>query len=282
MSVSGRVATPGGGTGLTHQWLEFQAALYRVPLLMRGLKFFGSFIVLLIVWLIAAQLLPEVYVPSPPGTVAAFGELMFKGILPAYIVDSIRHLAQAVVVGVCIAIPLGLAIGLNRYAASFFYPLLNFFQALSGIAWLPMFIIWFGFSERTITVAINYTVVFPVAFNTLVGVRTVPKIYTNAMLTMGANRWQIIRDVMLMGALPNIVTGVRLGIAYGWRAMIAAEMVVGANGLGFMIFDAQSFGLTARIVLGMLIIGSLWLIVDQLLLRPLERATVQRWGLVRS
>ncbi|MCC7105512.1 MAG: ABC transporter permease [Chloroflexi bacterium] len=281
MSVSGQAAAS-SGSSTTRRWLEFQAALYRVPLLMRFVKFYGAFILVIAIWLIAAQLLNPVYVPSPTGTVAAFGELMFKGILPAYVVDSIRHLVQAAIVGMAIAIPLGLGIGLNRYIASFFYPLLNFFQALSGIAWLPMFIIWFGFSEKTITVAINYTVVFPVAFNTLVGVRTVPKIYSNALRTMGASNWRIIRDVIVPGAFPNIVTGMRLGIAYGWRAMIAAEMVVGANGLGFMIFDAQSFGLTARIVLGMIIIGALWLIVDQLVLRPLERATIQRWGLVRS
>ena len=135
--------------------------------------------------------------------------------------------------------------------------------------------------SSSIIAAINYTVIFPVAFNTLVGVRTVPRIFRNAVLTLGGGRWRIIRDVLVPGALPNIVTGVRLGIAYGWRALIAAEIVVGANGLGFMIFDAQALGITSRIVLGMIVIGTLWLIIDQLLLRPIEQATIQRWGLVR-
>jgi taurine transport system permease protein len=275
-----------GGRGLTaglpRYRLLLQAGLYRFPLLWRTVRFFGSFAVLVVVWLLAAQLVDPVYVPSPVATLEALADLMYKGILPTYVVDSLRHLAVASTIGICIGVPLGLMIGINRSAASFFYPLLNFFQSLSGIAWLPMIIIWFGFSETAIIAAINYTVIFPVTFNTLVGVRTVPAIFSNAVRTLGGDRWRIVRDVLVPGALPNIVTGVRLGIAYGWRALIAAEIVVGANGLGFMIFDAQAFGITSRILLGMIVIGSLWLVVDQLLLRPVEEATIQRWGLVRS
>jgi NitT/TauT family transport system permease protein/taurine transport system permease protein len=158
---------------------------------------------------------------------------------------------------------------------------LNFFQSVSGIAWLPLLLIWFGFGERTILVAVNYTVLFPVIFNALLGVRSVPPIYVNALRTLGASRWRIVRDVLVPGALPNIAMGVRLGLAYGWRALIAAEMLVGANGLGFMIFNAQAFHLTARIMLGMGIIGALWLALDYFLLRPLEEATIARWGMVQ-
>ena len=122
---------------------------------------------------------------------------------------------------------------------------------------------------------------FPVIFNGLLGVRRVPRIYINAIRTLGASQWRIVRDVILPGALPNIATGMRLGLAYGWRALIAAEMLVGAHGLGFMIFSAQNFHLTARIMLGMAIIGLLWLLLDYFLLRPLEEATIARWGLVQ-
>jgi NitT/TauT family transport system permease protein/taurine transport system permease protein len=161
------------------------------------------------------------------------------------------------------------------------YPLLNFFQSVSGIAWLPLMLVWFGLGERTILIAVNYTVLFPVIFNAMLGVRSVPRIYVNAMRTMGGSRWRILRDVMLPGALPSIATGLRLGLAYGWRALIAAEMLVGANGLGFMIFNAQNFHLTSRIVLGMTIIGLLWLVLDYFVLRPMEEATIARWGLVQ-
>jgi NitT/TauT family transport system permease protein/taurine transport system permease protein len=234
-------------------------------------------------WSLAAAILavPEYVLPPPTAVLAALADLVAKGILPAYVGESLRRLVLAAVLGVAVGVPLGLVLGLSRRVAEFAYPLLNFFQSVSGIAWLPLILVWFGFGERTILVAVNYTVLFPVIFNALLGVRSVPRIYVHALRTLGASRWRIARDVLLPGALPNIATGIRLGLAFGWRALIAAEMLVGANGLGFMIFNAQAFHLTARIMLGMGIIGLLWLIVDYFFLRPLEEATIARWGLVQ-
>jgi NitT/TauT family transport system permease protein/taurine transport system permease protein len=234
-------------------------------------------------WSLAAATLPvpDYVLPPPTALLTAFADLVVKGILPTYVGESLRRIFLAGVLALAVGVPLGLILGISRMVAGFAYPLLNFFQSISGIAWLPLILVWFGFGERTILVAVNYTVLFPVIFNALLGVRSVPHIYVNALRTLGASRWRIVRDVLIPGALPNIATGMRLGLAYGWRALIAAEMLVGANGLGFMIFNAQAFHLTARIMLGMGIIGVLWLIVDYFFLRPLEEATVARWGLVQ-
>ena len=234
-------------------------------------------------WGVAAATLPlpDYYLPPPTAVLATLGDLIAKGILPTYIAESLRRILQAAVLGLAVGVPAGLLLGMSRRAAEFFYPLLNFFQSVSGIAWLPLMLVWFGFGELTILVAVNYTVLFPVIFNALLGVRSVPPLYVNALRTLGASRWRIARDVLVPGALPSIVTGMRLGLAYGWRALIAAEMLVGAHGLGFMIFNAQNFHLTARIMLGMGIIGALWVVLDYFLLRPLEEATIARWGIVQ-
>lgn len=234
-------------------------------------------------WSLAAATLPvpDYFLPPPTAVLAAFAELLTKGILPTFVGESLRRILLAALLGLAVGVPLGLILGMSRRVADFAYPLLNFFQSISGIAWLPLFLVWFGFGERTILVAVNYTVLFPVIFNALLGVRSVPRIYVNALRTLGASRWLIVKDVLVPGALPSIATGMRLGLAFGWRALIAAEMLVGANGLGFMIFNAQSFHLTARIMLGMGIIGVLWVILDYFLLRPLEEATISRWGLVQ-
>jgi NitT/TauT family transport system permease protein/taurine transport system permease protein len=234
-------------------------------------------------WALAAATLPvpHYYLPPPTAVLAAFVDLVAKGILPVYVGESLRRMLLAAVFGLVVGVPIGLLLGMSRRVADFFHPILNFFQSVSGIAWLPLMLVWFGFGERTILIAVNYTVLFPVIFNALLGVRSVPRIYVDALRTMGAPRWRIVTDVVLPGALPSIATGIRLGLAYGWRALIAAEMLVGAHGLGFMIFNAQNFHLTARIMLGMGIIGLLWLILDYFLLRPLEEATIARWGLVQ-
>ena len=234
-------------------------------------------------WSLAAATLPmPAYVlPPPTAVLEALVDLARKGILPTYVGESLRRIVQAALVAVAVGVPAGVLLGMSRRAAEFSYPLLSFFQSVSGIAWLPLMLIWFGFGERTILIAVNYTVLFPVVFNALLGVRSVPQIYVNALRTLGASRWRIAWAVLLPGALPSIATGVRLGLAYGWRALIAAEMLVGANGLGFMIFSAQPFHLTARIMLGMGIIGVLWTLLDYFFLRPLEDATIARWGLVQ-
>ena len=234
-------------------------------------------------WSVAAATLPvpEYFLPPPSALLAACAELIAKGILPEYVAESVRRILLAALLGLVVGVPGGLVLGMSRRVADFFYPVLNFFQSVSGIAWLPLLLVWFGFGERTILVAVNYTVLFPVIFNALLGVRSVPRIYVNALRTMGASRWRIVSDVLVPGALPSIATGMRLGLAFGWRALIAAEMLVGAHGLGFMIFNAQNFHLTARIMLGMGIIGVLWVVLDWFLLRPLEETTIARWGLVQ-
>jgi taurine transport system permease protein len=246
----------------------------------RVVCFCGVFVLLFVLWMALAPFFPSYMLPSPASVFGAIGLNFQMGILPTFIAESVRHLLIAGLVGILIGIPMGLLIGFVRPVAAFFYPLLNFLQALSGIAWLPMIIVWFGFTENALLAVVDYTALFPVIFSTMTGVQTIPRIYGNAVRTLGGNRWTIIRDVLLPGALPNIVTGVRLGTAYSWRALIAGEMLIGANGLGFMIFNAGAQGQTQEIVAGMLIIGTLWLLLDQLFLRPFEVITIERWGLV--
>jgi NitT/TauT family transport system permease protein/taurine transport system permease protein len=104
----------------------------------------------------------------------------------------------------------------------------------------------------------------------------------HAAASLGASRWQLLTEVLLPGALPNIVTGIRTGLGFAWRGLIAAEMIATNVGLGYMLFVARDFYRTEVIVLGMILIGALWLLIDRLLLAPLERATIERWGMVRA
>jgi taurine transport system permease protein len=119
-----------------------------------------------------------------------------------------------------------------------------------------------------------------VVLNTVLGVRSVPIELHRAARSLGASPVRVVWEVVLPGALPNIVTGLRNGLGYGWRALIAAEMIVGTSGIGFLMFDARRAGSVVEIMLGMIVLGILWYIVDSWVLAPIERATGQRWGLV--
>jgi NitT/TauT family transport system permease protein/taurine transport system permease protein len=115
----------------------------------------------------------------------------------------------------------------------------------------------------------------------VLGVRSVPRIMEQAVRTLGGGYAVLIRDVFVPGALPHIMSGVRSGLGFGWRALIAAELIAATSGLGFLIYDASNFLRSDKILVGILIIGAIWMVLDNVVLKPLERRTVERWGTVR-
>jgi taurine transport system permease protein len=240
------------------------------------------FIPVVALWAIVAELevFPRVFFPGPMDVVHSFNSLVYKGILPEYLEDSVVRLALGAAAGMALGIPLGVLVGLSSRAHAALWPLLLFFQAIGDIAWLPILLIWFGFGLTTMTFVIVYTVLFPVVLNTVLGVRSVPLELHRAARSLGASDIRVLWEVVLPGALPNVITGLRNGLGYGWRALIAAEMIVGTSGIGFLMFDARRAGSVVEILLGMVILGLLWYVVDGWILAPIERATVQRWGLV--
>ena len=246
-----------------------------------ALRSIAPFLPVVALWAIVAEsgMFPRAFFPGPAEVVNSFGALVYKGILPEYLEDSVVRLAVGATAGLALGIPLGVLVGLSSRAHAMLWPVLLFFQAIGDIAWLPILLIWFGFGLTTVTCVIVYTVLFPMVLNTVLGVRSVPIVMHRAAQSLGASRLRIVWEVVLPGALPNIITGVRNGLGYGWRALIAAEMIVGTSGIGFLMFDARRAGSVVEILLGMIVLGLLWYVVDDWVLVPIERTTVQRWGL---
>jgi taurine transport system permease protein len=251
---------------------------------LRGLRILLPFVALVTVWWIAkaAFVGDDRVLVSPAQVGATFIELVAHGLLAEYASTSLQMIGIAALISTLVGVPLGFLIGSNRYAARALEGTLRFLQGVSGIAWLPLAIIWFGFTHTTTLVVVIYTLVVPVVFNTMVGVRTIPENYALALRSLGASRLRIVKDVLLPGALPSIVVGLRLGMGYGWRALIAAEMLVRKGGLGDLIFGARTFGQIDRIIVGMVLIGTLYVVVDRLIVAPIENMTVARWGVLRQ
>ena len=203
------------------------------------------------------------------------------GSLAQHVAGSLGRVAFGTLLALVISIPLGVAMGVSPAVSSFFTPLVRFFSVLAGIAWIPIATLWFGYGFGAITFVIFNAVLFVVTYNTLLGVAAIPMPLRHAAASLGAGRWAMLTQVLLPGALPNIVTGIRTGLGFAWRGLIAAEMIATNVGLGYMLFVARDFYRTEVIVFGMIVIGLLWLALDRLLLAPLERATIERWGMVR-
>lgn len=260
----------------------------RPPALAAGLvgaaKFLAPFALLVAIWwaVKAGFDLPDRVLVSPYQVLITFWNLLARGVLADYAATSLYQIGIAVVISAAVGIPLGFAIGSNAYVARALGLFLRFFQGVSGICWLPLAIIWFGFTDTTILVIVIYTLIVPVIFNTMLGVRAIPSSYALALRSLGASPLRVVKDVYLPGALPSIVVGLRLGMGYGWRALIAAEMLVRQGGLGDLIFGARTFGQIDRIICGMIAIGVLYVVVDRLIVQPIENLTVARWGVLRQ
>jgi len=225
---------------------------------------------------------PRVLFPSPLEVGQAFVEDISTGVLLVNLGVSLKSLLLGFVVGSAIAIPLGYLMGLNRASRDFFDPLVNLLQAIPGLAWIPFAILWFGLGQGAVTFIIVMSVFFPVLHNLLTGIRMVQPVLIEAVQTLGAKRWAVISHVIFPATLPNLMTGIRLGIAFGFRSLVGGEMIASTDGLGYAIFNAQQYFQSSRIVVGMLTIGIVWLAMDRLILRPIEQRTTMRWGLVRE
>ncbi|MDQ7842973.1 MAG: ABC transporter permease [Armatimonadota bacterium] len=267
------------------------AAVLRVPRPPRRLAevaravawFVAPFVALGLVWTAVIEVydVPLRVFPAPTDVAGALRQQAASGALGNHIWQSLRRVFVGGTLAILTSVPLGVAVSTNRVVAAFFAPILRFFSVLAGIAWIPLATLWFGYGFGAITFIIFNAVFFVVVYNTMLGVSRIPLALRNAARSLGAGPWQILTEVLLPGALPNIVTGIRTGMGFAWRGLIAAEIIATNAGLGYMLFLARDFYRTEVIVLGMILIGAIWVALDRLVLAPLERRTIERWGLTR-
>lgn len=259
--------------------------------------FLGSipFIFLLTIWQMNTtfQWLPPVFIPPLGDVFGAITTLQEDciGVAGAFtlhnsctltnnIFSSIGRVILAAVIGLPLGIAFGIFAGMNRTASKFLEPIGVFANSISGIAWIPLAIVWFGVGWVTTLFIMLNTIFWLMFFNSMLGVRGIAKVYEQSVLTMGGSRWEVIKDVYLPGAMPSIITGMRMSMGFGWRALIAAEMVGGDSGLGFMIFTASEEFKIEEVFLGVIIISIIFMATDKYVLAPLEKWTIERWGLV--
>jgi len=200
--------------------------------------------------------------------------------MSTHILSSVGRVVLASIIGLPAGIALGIFAGMSRPISRVLEPIGVFANSISGIAWIPLAIVWFGVGWMTTLFIMLNTIFWLMFFNAMLGVRSIAKVYEQSVLTMGGGRWDVITNVYLPGAMPSIISGMRMAMGFGWRALIAAEMIGGDSGLGFMIFSSASEFKIEEVFLGVIIISLIFLATDRYFLMPLEKWTVHRWGLV--
>jgi NitT/TauT family transport system permease protein len=168
-----------------------------------------------------------------------------------------------------------------RLAEDLVLPLVSMGAPIPGIAYAPLFLLWFGLGNLSTILLVAFVSAFPIIFNTWTGVKAVKDVWVRAALAMGADDRRLFHKVILPGALPYILGGLRLGLAQAWRILIGVEMLAAVPwGLGWMIFGAREFMNTDVMLAGVLVIGAIGLALEKLIFQRLEDFTVVRWGML--
>jgi len=199
--------------------------------------------------------------------------------LHEHILWSLYRVFSSFFLAVITAVPIGVAMGMSRLARGVFDPPIEFYRPIPPLAYLPLTIIWFGIGESGKLFLIFLACFAPIAINARAGVRSVSIEQIHAAYSMGASHGQVLRQVVLKAALPEILTGMRVAIAFGWTTLVAAEMVAAKAGIGVMVLNAARFLATDIVFLGIIVIGAVAFVFD-LIMRRLERALVPWKGKV--
>lgn len=231
-------------------------------------------LVLLVVWqLISTRVLDETtraLLPPPTKVAAAAWELIASGELLRHLFDSLRREFVAFLWSL-VAIPLGIAMGWWRGFNEQVDSLVEVLRPIPPLAWIPLSILWFGVGDLQNEFIIFLGIFFPILLNTINGVRGVEPNLVRAARCLGSHEGTVLSQVVLRAALPQIVTGIRIGLGVGWMALVAAELVGASSGLGFLINDARTILRTDVVIVGMITIGLVGLLLDLLIRRVAGR-----------
>ncbi|HBY4774300.1 TPA: taurine ABC transporter permease TauC [Klebsiella pneumoniae] len=233
--------------------------------------------VLLAVWwaVAALQLISPLFLP-PPGRVLqklitiAGPQGFMDATLWQHLAASLTRIVIALLAAVLIGVPVGIAMGLNSTVRGILDPLIELYRPVPPLAYLPLMVIWFGIGETSKILLIYLAIFAPVAMSALAGVKSAQQVRIRAARSLGASRAQVLWLVILPGALPEILTGLRIGLGVGWSTLVAAELIAATRGLGFMVQSAGEFLATDVVLAGIAVIAIIAFLLE-LGLRALQR-----------
>ena len=233
-------------------------------------------------WLISAQRwIDPVFLPSPSAVLGKLkltaGEGFMDATLWQHLAASLQRMLLAVFAAILTGVPLGMAMGLNRWIRGLLDPLIELYRPVPPLAYLPLLVIWFGIGEGTKVLLIYLAILAPIVIATAQGMRLAQGNRIRAARSLGAGRTDILRYIILPAALPDILTGIRIGLGVGWSTLVAAELVAAKHGLGFMVQSAAQFLVTDVVIMGILVIA-LIAITLEMALRVLQKELVPWQG----
>lgn len=228
-------------------------------------------IILIAVWqcLSSSGIIPAFKLPSPVSVFLGLRDLIELGMPPGHplhyhILHSLYRVFMGYVIAALTAIPLGILMGWSEKFRSLTEPIIELIRPIPPLAWIPIAILWFGIGSNSAVFIIFLGAFFPILLNTTSGVLSIDPLLIEAARTLNATDRDIFLKVLIPGAVPSVMTGMRIGIGIGWMTLVAAEFtgVKQGYGLGYMIMTARDIQRPDEIVAGMLVIGVIGLCID--------------------
>jgi NitT/TauT family transport system permease protein len=241
-----------------------------------------STLLLLALWEAVATLgpFPRFLFPPVSEVAAASWRLLRDGSLLDATLKSLSRLGQGYALTAALGIPLGLLLARFPRFRAFLKPAVMGLQALPSITWLPLALLWFGLSESAILFVVVMGSLLAVAIATEDAVASIPPILLDVSGTLGIRGPRLYAGVLLPAALPGILTGLKLGWSFAWRALMAGELLFVSGGLGQLLTLGRDLLDVAQVLAVMLAIVAVGVAVDRVLFRTLEQRVRRRWGLV--
>ncbi|HGM5583223.1 TPA: ABC transporter permease [Pseudomonas putida] len=243
-------------------------------------------VLLALIWeAVARYTANDLLLPTFLQTAVAFWDGMASGELPAKVGVSLVVLLKGYVLGIVLAFGLTSLAVSTQFGRDLLGTLTSMFNPLPAIALLPLALLWFGLGDNSLIFVLVHSVLWALALNTYAGFLGVSETLRMAGRNYGLRGLRLVLHILVPAALPSILSGLKIGWAFAWRTLIAAELVFGASsgkgGLGWYIFQNRNELYTDKVFAGLAVVILIGLLVEGLVFNTLERLTVRRWGMQR-
>jgi NitT/TauT family transport system permease protein len=230
----------------------------------------------------SSGLFPRVLLPGIPTILNTLYDMLADGRMLGHAAATLSRVLFGFCLATAVGIPLGILMARFKAVENFFLPLTSALMPIPSFALVPLFMLWFGIGDLTTVLIVFYAATFPMLYNTWTGVRAVNPLWVRAAGAMGADEKRLFWKVIIPGASPFIITGMRQSFLRCWIAVVGAEMIAASDwGLGWVIFDSKEFLQTDVMMASIVVIGCIGFVFERAVFGSLERFTVCRWGMVR-
>ena len=231
------------------------------------LQYVSLTIVILAVWQVFFHMgwIKPIILPPPSQVAMTFWDLLKSGAMVRHIGISVLRVLEGFGIAAVLGLGLGVAIGLSRTLDRLTDLIIQVIKPIPPIAWIPLAILWFGIGEKSKVYIIFLGAFFPIIINTIDGIRQTDHKFVEVARLLAVPRIKFVRQVVLPGALPAIMTGLRVGLMVAWMCVVAAELIAASSGIGYLIMDARQLSQSDVVLVGMITIGIIGKLMDSLI-----------------